>query len=132
MLSAGCAIRELEKSEGMSSERDLLTAAYRAFNARDLESILALLDSDVDWPKGWEGGRLQGREAVTDYWTRQWKALDPHVEPRDFSIEEDGRTAVHVHQVVRDPSGNVIVDQMVEHVYTIRDGRIARMDIRDV
>lgn len=116
----------------MTSERDLLAAAYRAFNVRDIDSVLALMDCDVDWPNGWEGGRVHGHEAVREYWTRQWKAIDPIVEPRDFSIEEDGRTVVQVHQLVRDQAGNVIADQTVEHVYTIRDGRIARMDIRNV
>ena len=30
-----------------------------------------------------------------------------------------------------DLAGNLVVDQFVEHVYTIRDGRIERMDIRE-
>jgi ketosteroid isomerase-like protein len=116
----------------MMSERDLLTAAYRAFNARDIDSVLALMEPDVDWPNGWEGGRVHGHDAVRQYWTRQWNAINPHVEPRDFSIAEDGRTVAQIHQVVRDLAGNVIADQIVEHAYTIRNGRIARMDIRNV
>jgi hypothetical protein len=38
---------------------------------------------------------------------------------------------VAVHQVVRDLDGNLIVDQMVQHVYTITDGLIRRMDIQE-
>jgi hypothetical protein len=33
--------------------------------------------------------------------------------------------------VVHDRAGNLFVDQFVEHVYTIRDGLIERMDIRE-
>jgi hypothetical protein len=38
---------------------------------------------------------------------------------------------VAVHQVVRDLDGNLMVDQMVQHVYTIADGLIRRMDIHE-
>jgi hypothetical protein len=36
---------------------------------------------------------------------------------------------VDVHQVVKDMEGNVLVDQMVVHVYRIDEGLIGRMDI---
>ena len=52
---------------------------YAAFNARDIDAVLARLDADVDWPNAWEGGRLRGREAVRAYWTRQWAAIDGRV-----------------------------------------------------
>lgn len=115
----------------MQSKRELLIAAYQAFNARDIDAILAMLHPDVDWPNGMEGGRVKGQENVRQYWTRQWGILDPHVEP--VSIEDDaaGRNVVRVHQVVRDLAGNLVVDQFVEHVYAIRDGLIERMDIRE-
>jgi len=38
---------------------------------------------------------------------------------------------VAVHQVVRDLDGNLMVDQMVQHVYTIVDALIRRMDIQE-
>jgi ketosteroid isomerase-like protein len=40
-------------------KRELLKAAYRAFNARDIEGVLALMAPNVDWPNGMEGGRLR-------------------------------------------------------------------------
>jgi hypothetical protein len=45
--------------------------------------------------------------------------------------EADGRTTVHVHQVVRDLTGKVLADQMVHHVYLVQDGLIRNMEIRD-
>src|SRR3989442_855797 len=39
---------------GMPMYRDLLTAAYDAFNARDIERALAAMHPEVDWPNGME------------------------------------------------------------------------------
>jgi ketosteroid isomerase-like protein len=112
------------------ASRDLLTGAYAAFNARDTERALAAMRPDVEWPNGMEGGYVHGHAGVREYWTRQWRLIDPHVEPRGFATEATGHVVVDVHQVVRDRSGSVLSDQMVQHVYTIADGLIARMSIR--
>jgi hypothetical protein len=104
---------------------------YAAFNARDIDGALALMHEDVDWPNGWEGGREHGREAVRAYWTRQWAAIDSHVDPVRVE-EQDGRVRVTVHQVVRDLDGNVTSEGTVAHIYTLRDGLVARMDIEPV
>jgi ketosteroid isomerase-like protein len=114
----------------MVTNQDLVTRAYAAFNARDIEAALTLMQPDVDWPNGMEGGRVQGHEGVRDYWTRQWTLIDPRVEPRGFSTDEEGRTVVDVHQLVRDMDGNVVVDEMVQHVYVIEEGLVRSMEIR--
>jgi hypothetical protein len=112
------------------SAESLLQRAYDAFNARDIDGALALMQPDVDWPNGMEGGRELGHDAVRAYWTRQWQLIDPHVEPESISDDDQGRVVVEVHQVVRDLDGALLADQRVQHVYTLRDGLIARMDIR--
>lgn len=58
-----------------------LTALYAAFNARQIDLVLQALHPEVDWPNGWEGGRLHGRDAVREYWQRQWTEIDPSVVP---------------------------------------------------
>ena len=65
----------------LPSDRDLLIGVYNAFNARNIDAVLAVLHPDVDWPNGWEGGRVNGHQGVRDYWTRLWGSLDPRVEP---------------------------------------------------
>lgn len=114
----------------MSKDQDQLRKVYEAFNARDLDAATALLHPEVDWPNGWEGGRVHGAQGVRDYWTRQWEAIDPSVEPVGFETDEKGRTVVRVHQVVRDLEGKVVVDGLVEHVYQIEDGLVRSMEIR--
>jgi len=120
----------MARAEPISSEIELLRRVYAAFNRREIDDVLAMMNPNVDWPNGWEGGRVQGKDAVRDYWKRQFAALDPKVEPQGFSAEPDGRIAVAVHQVVHDTSGKLLVDQVIHHVYTIRDGMIQSMEIR--
>src|SRR4051794_17861781 len=108
---------------------ELIEQAYERFNARDIEGALALMHPDVDWPNGMEGGREHGHAAVRAYWTRQFATIDSHVEPLSITEADDGRFVVDVHQVVRDLDGNVTSDVRLSHVYTLRDGRVARMDI---
>jgi len=103
---------------------------YTAFNRREIDTVLAAMHPDVDWPNGWEGGRVHGHGAVRDYWTRQFKAVSSNVEPQGFRTEPDGSIVVTVHQVVHDMEGKLLSDSMVEHVYTLEDGLIRKMDIR--
>ena len=110
---------------------ELLQRAYAAFNARDLDGALATMRTDVVWPNGMEGGVVHGQEGVRAYWTRQWSMIDPHVDPVSFTEDERGRIAVSVHQVVRELSGKILLDRIVEHVYTLKDGFIQSMDIRE-
>ena len=112
------------------TEEELLVTVYDAFNRREIDTVLASLHPEVDWPNGMEGGRELGRDAVRAYWTRQWGMVDPNVKPVAMEREDDDRIAIRVHQVVRDLTGQVILDQMIQHVYTFRDGLISRMEIR--
>lgn len=115
----------------MTSRQELIASVYRSFNARDIDAVLARMHPDVDWPNGMEGGRVQGHDGVRAYWLRQWAIVDPRVDPVRIEDDEIGRTVVEVHQVIRDMSGNVLMDRMVQHVYSIHEGLIASMDIRE-
>jgi len=115
----------------MTSEEELITSVYHSFNARDIDAVLAHMDPAVDWPNGMEGGRVHGHTEVRSYWERQWKLVDPRVEPVHIAEDSSGHTVVDVHQVIRDLNGAVLMDRMVQHVYTIRDQLITRMDIRE-
>lgn len=111
-------------------EEALLRRAYEAFNSRDIDAALALMDPDVDWPNAIEGGRVHGHEGVRDYWTRQFEHSDPHVEPERFRVDENGLVVVDVHQTVRDQDGTVVVDQRVEHAYRLRGALVGYMEVR--
>jgi hypothetical protein len=114
----------------VSDEIALLERAYEAFNARDIDSVLSLLQPDVDWPNAMEDRREHGHEAVRAYWTRQFALVDSSVEPLAFECRDNGVVVVQVHQVVWDLQGTLRSDTLVRHEYTFREGLIARMDVR--
>jgi ketosteroid isomerase-like protein len=108
---------------------DLLRAAYAAFNSRDIDSALALMTSDVAWPRAFKGGFVRGPEEVRAYWTEQWSEISPRVEPTAFYPEDDEHIAVDVHQVVLDLKGEVLVDEHVGHRFTIIRSLIQKMEV---
>ena len=111
-------------------DEKLVQHLYEWFNARDMESVLAALDSSVLWANGMEGGHVSGREGVREYWTRQWAMIDPRVDPVTFSKSLAGETVVEVHQVVHDLDGKLLADVMVGHIFRIENGLVTRFDIR--
>src|SRR5262245_61512927 len=115
----------------MDATHERFSELYRAFNRRDIEAVLEQLSPEVDWPNAWEGGRVHGRDAVRDYWTRQWSAIDPTVEVLAVATRADGSIAVDVHQTVRALDGTLLGEGDVVHVYVVRDGVVARMDVED-
>jgi ketosteroid isomerase-like protein len=114
-----------------SDDVELLRRLYDRFNVRDMEAVLATMHNEVIWANGMEGGHVHGRDGVRDYWTRQWALIDPRVEPLNFGAGPDGEVVVEVHQTVRDLEGNVLVDQMVGHIFRLEHGVIRRFDIRE-
>ncbi|MEH6808430.1 MAG: nuclear transport factor 2 family protein [Hyphomonas oceanitis] len=111
---------------------------YVSFNARDIAGVLAVLTDDVAWANGMDGGHVHGREAVREYWTRQWTMVSPHVEPVGFQRMADGAIIAAVRQSVFDLEGKPLEgqthglkDKTVGHVFHFRDGKVARFDIAE-
>ena len=109
----------------------MIGQAYSAFNTRDIDSALALMTEDVSWPKASEGGKVIGKKEVRAYWTRQWGEFDPHVEPLAMTEKDGGKIRVRVHQLVKSLQGDVLSDSEVLHVFTVKNGLIAAMDLGD-
>jgi len=107
----------------------LIREAYSAFNARDVDKVLSVMHPEVRWSNGWEGGYVNGHDGVRNYWARQWKELDPNVEPIGFEERVDGSLEVEVHQMVKDLQGKLLFDGTVKHIYRIDSGLIRSMDI---
>jgi hypothetical protein len=111
-------------------EATVLRQMYARFNARDMETLLATMAPDVMWANAFEGGHEHGREAVRAYWTRQWAAFDPHVEPVQIA-QADGAWVCKVHQIVKDLEGKVLFDGTVEHTFRLENGLVQRFDVRE-
>jgi ketosteroid isomerase-like protein len=105
-----------------------LRAAYRAFNRRDVEAVLALLDPAVEWPNLLDGTVARGHDQVRAYWRRQFETIDPRVEPVGFDARED-EVVVEVRQVVRDLDGRVLSEDRVWHAYRFRGPFVVAMRV---
>jgi ketosteroid isomerase-like protein len=123
----------------MSGDIEVLRRIYDRFNARDIDGVLAVLADDVVWANGMDGGHVHGREAVREYWARQWAMVSPHVEPVSFRRAADGSVVVEVLQSVRDLEGKPLQgqthglkDKTVGHVFRFHDAKVSRFDIREV
>jgi hypothetical protein len=111
--------------------QELISQVYSAFNQRDIDATLVLMSENVSWPKASEGGRVVGKQAIRDYWTRQWAEFDPRVEVLEVVDHEMRKTDVKVHQLVKNLKGDVLSDTELWHLYTIANGLIERMDIKE-
>ena len=123
----------------MENHVELIKRLYADFNARNIDSVLAMLTEDVMWANAMDGGYARGHEGIREYWTRQWSMVSPHVEPVDFRKGDDGSIFVDVIQTVRDREGNFLHDQThglkdktVGHIFRFNDGRVSRFDVRNI
>lgn len=108
---------------------NLIKTAYTAFNSRDIDTALSTFHSDVQWPKAFEGGYVEGHNEIRKYWTRQWTEINPTVEPIGFMERDNGTLQITIHQIVKDLQGNIIFNGNVKHIYTVEDNLLRRMDI---
>lgn len=115
----------------MNSEQKFLQNLYEAFNKREIETIISLMHADVKWANGMEGGFVHGRDAVREYWTKQFQIIDPQLQPLDYDKDEKGRNVVAVYQTVKDLDGSVLLEKTVKQIFTIKDGLITEFEIGD-
>lgn len=113
----------------MSEHQRFLQNLYDAFNRREIETIISSMRSDVKWANGLEGGFVYGRDAVREYWTDQFKTIQPQLETLKFETDENNRNIVTVHQIIRDLQGNVLADATVRQIFTIENGLISVYEI---
>ena len=119
-----------DKVMNQTPRQDLLRSMYEAFNARDVDSCLAAMTPDVDWANGWEGGRVIGRDAVRDYWQRQWAAIDSTAEPTAFTSAPTARSRSRITSSLR-PGREGAIDGEGRHVYEFRGDLVERMTIEE-
>ena len=109
--------------------KHLIRDAYAAFNNRDIDAALYLMQPDIHWPKAFEGGYVIGHQAVREYWTRQWSQIDPNVKPLSIVEGPGEKIEVEVAQLVKDLEGKILFDGIVKHIYVLKDGLLQQMDI---
>jgi nuclear transport factor 2 (NTF2) superfamily protein len=113
----------------MIYEQKFMQNLYDAFNKREIETVLSMMDENVKWANGMEGGFVFGRENVREYWRRQFALISPQLETLKFTVDAENREVVLLRQIVRDLSGNLLDDKTVEHIFTIENGLIKIFEI---
>lgn len=113
----------------MDDAEALLTKVYDAYNRRDFADLSVLLTADTNWPDMVEGGRLIGPAALSAYWARNDKLITVDIAVVSYAALPDGRVAADVNQIVRNLAGQVWSDTCERHIFTLRDGLVARLDI---
>lgn len=121
----------LSYNRHMISEQEFLQNLYTAFNNREIETLIALMKPDVKWANGMQGGFVYGRDAVREYWEKQFELLKSHLEPLSFELDEAGRAVVTNQLVVSDLEDNILLDKKVKHLFTIENGLIKSFEIGD-
>jgi ketosteroid isomerase-like protein len=113
-----------------ASHEEVVRRAYSAFNERDVDAALALMDPEVDWPNVPKGGFIHGQEQVRHHWREQFRQADPRIELAGVAEKDDGRVEAQVRQIVRAPDGSKLSDDRAVHVFTFAGERIRRMEVR--
>jgi len=104
--------------------------AYDLVGAGDLPGFLELLTDDIDWRffvSGIPGAEssFEGRRAVEEYLISLFGALEVQFFPAEF-IADANSVVVLGHEHVRLRSSGRTFDANWAHVFTFRDGLIAR------
>lgn len=113
----------------MTGYRTLIEALWDALNRRDVEAAVALIHPEADWQDLMSGGRRQGRDAMRDYWNGVFRMIHPATSPLDYRQLPDGRVAARVLHSIHDTRGKLWSEEVVTHVFEIRDGLLSRMDV---
>lgn len=119
----------------MSTKLETANALYDAYMDRDLETMLELLDDDVEWEVGaFITGRpsYRGKQGIREWWGRSERISESNNETvvPTFSRDEeldDGRLLRLGHVKVLRPQDPIESEFGV--LYSFRDGKISRLEI---
>jgi hypothetical protein len=101
---------------------------FDAFNRRAVDEALSFMHPTVHWPIGWDGGYIDGHDAVRDYWSKQWTEYDRHAIPLQLVWLNDNRVKVLVRQRIKDRAGNLLWEGNVIHTYTFGHQLVTTME----
>jgi uncharacterized protein len=116
------------------SEREnteLVHQAYQHFKGGDIQSLLGLLSEDVEW-KLFEiegvpfSGTRRGVERVGEFFAQVFDTEEPlHFEPRELVAQGEKVVALGDYAWRVKSTGREYESDFV-HVFTVRDGKVAR------
>ena len=121
----------------MSAEENtrLAQSAYEAFGRGDVPALAELMADDIEWVDPGDpdenplAGTYRGKEEVLGWFGKLSEQVDfSAFEPRDFIAQGDKVVSlVHAEATVRSTGRSMVQDEA--HVWTFRDGKVARFQI---
>jgi ketosteroid isomerase-like protein len=112
----------------METIRHLFRELYKNFNNRQIDLVISQMTTDVKWANGMDGGYVYGHDGVREYWTRQFSVVKSQVTPLKIDIENES-VKIKVHQVVHDLKGTLLADEIVDHHFYLKNGKISEFVI---
>jgi uncharacterized protein len=117
----------------MSQENiDLVRGGYDEFNRGDIEAITARFHPDIEWVEPGGGNAVQGTfhgpEAVAkDVFATVPENFDEFTCTVEDAQDQGDTVVVSAHFRGKNKSGAQL-DAKAEHVWSVRDGKLARME----
>jgi ketosteroid isomerase-like protein len=112
----------------MSKENvELVRMLFSALEREEFQVVLGLFDPEVEWSA--TEGTFSGIEGVVSSfveWMEPWD--EHHIEPVEFLECGDGRVFAAIHLTARGEHSGMEIDQRFFQLYTLREGKITRMD----
>lgn len=113
----------------MTPDEDRIAQLYEAFNTRAFDRVIAGLAPDVSWPDEVEDRRLEGVEAVRDYFEKATAPLRVRHHPIALFTPAPNQVEVLTRQtVVSALDGSLWSSLRVRHRFTMAKGLITRLD----
>lgn len=119
------------KADVVRCNVEVVQRTYDAVGPGDIVAVLDLLTDDVEWTLPGPStipfaGPRHGREAVAEFFSLVQETLEfQQFEPRQFVAQGDTVVVLGYERNLIKPTGRTF-EQEWAHVYTLRDGKIAR------
>jgi uncharacterized protein len=108
-----------------------LRNAYESLNDGDVAGALAVLDDDAEWCEHSdlpEAGLYQGRDAIRAFLESFLESWDDFSQETEDVVAGDGRVLILLRSRSRGKGSGVYVEARYAHLWTMEDGRGARVD----
>ncbi len=112
--------------------KQLIMHCYQLYKDKNIRELLNLFQNDIEWISNDSddipfAGRFHGKDEVGQFFTKLEQAQDViKFEPQDFVAEGDKVVATGVSSWHVKATG-LTYDNPWVHVFTIRDGKVARL-----
>src|SRR5262245_27023510 len=130
-------LAHLSKRSSMSAEENtrLAQSAYEAFGRGDMPALAEVMADDIEWVSPGDpgenplAGTFRGKDEVLGWFGKVAEHVDfSAFEPREFIAQGDKVVSiVHAEAMVRSTGRSLVQDEA--HVWTFRDGKVARFQI---